>query len=789
MAGGARVEVLLVLDPRNNTAFIHRGAGERIGNFTIMEGPYQSLSDTVDAFPSGVSVVFDPFMAQDFPIDPRYAAGMALNQTAALEGALERARSHVRQWEAMQRCWELMNNLILPDVAIRLRDDDAILETFELPDSFGVHAPSCADCNGLNDKGAIVLGTGNMLGYFTMPLQFMRFAFDSLVDVQRQRTNVPLNPESVLLNSMMLAQVPVQRLGPNEAPILPAKFLTDGDQAHLCYFQNYNFRPCIRQEIWTYLSSAGKSIYDDADPSELKFLCESNALQLERSAQGEVQAEAAACEERLEVTRLALAQMQSEVTAQAELLEHVQQQMVELMSPPPMERSLRISRRVQRWTKLEPQLGRLRGLQGLELIKSSQSHSLTGAGREGLVPGPLETLDGRRREDDNGKDDNSLALHQHACPLAANTEAALKTVTEHSRAVGLEFAHFGARDPELEEARAGQDFHCPAACSVLMLEDPVFEKLLLSRLKPADLSRCAALICLDLKTPCTMMEDLRTWLEILKRLTGELMQQLPLEEQDHLREEVSERLANYEEPREPGPEGDSKSRVSDELVLAYNLGIPLVVVVTRADTSNALESAKTLGWSETIEAYLRNECLPFGAAIVYTAVQAKNRRNVEVLYEYLMHRLYGHALKAAPNVPSRDALFVPAGWDSRERVDKTASALEGGLDRAYESVVLSLEPPPPPPPPTVVCDDMQEFLKRSEKVLQRMGAVSARSDKAGRAFCFKARRSLPRQSCRAQVASVDLLIQKQESARATTLLWRCFFASGQAMASNLPSQF
>eukprot|EP00913_Durusdinium_trenchii_P000399 g366.t1 len=143
--------------------------------------------------------------------------------------------------------------------------------------------------------------------------------------------------------------------------------------------------------------------------------------------------------------------------------------------------------------------------------------------------------------------------------------------------------------------------------------------------------------------------------------------------------------------------------------------------------------------------------------------------------------IFGHALKAAPNVPSRDALFVPAGWDSRERVDKTASerssdfpvtwhgnifshhgfswspiefmdivvtccsyldaascppvlcqfkALEGGLDRAYESVVLSLEPPPPPPPPTVVCDDMQEFLKRSEKVLQRMGAVSARSDKA-----------------------------------------------------------
>lgn len=307
---------------------------------------------------------------------------------------------------------------------------------------------------------------------------------------------------------------------------------------------------------------------------------------------------------------------------------------------------------------------------------------------------------------------------------------------EHSRAVGLEFAHFGARDPELEEARAGQDFHCSAACSVLILEDPVFEKLLLSRLKANDLSRCAALICLDLKTPCTMMEDLRTWLDVLKRVSAELMQQLPLEEQDRLREEVSERVANYEEPKaETSPEatasgvsGDGKDAGDD--VIMYNLGIPLIVVVTRVDTCNVLESAKTLGWSETIEAYLRNECLPFGAGIVYTAVQAKNRRNVEVLYEYLMHRLYGHALKAPPNVPSRDALFVPAGWDSRQRVDKTASALQDGLERAFESVVLSLEAAPPAAPPKVVCDDMQEFLKRSEKVLQRMGAVSARSDKA-----------------------------------------------------------
>ena len=51
---------------------------ERIGNFTISEGPYKSLKDTTDAFPAGISVVFDPFVAKDHPIDPRYALGMRL---------------------------------------------------------------------------------------------------------------------------------------------------------------------------------------------------------------------------------------------------------------------------------------------------------------------------------------------------------------------------------------------------------------------------------------------------------------------------------------------------------------------------------------------------------------------------------------------------------------------------------------------------------------------------------------------------------------------------------------
>eukprot|EP00434_Breviolum_minutum_P010968 symbB.v1.2.009674.t1/scaffold589.1/size183863/9 len=188
------------------------------------------------------------------------------------------------------------------------------------------------------------------------------------------------------------------------------------------------------------------------------------------------------------------------------------------------------------------------------------------------------------------------AISTH-CSVPGGRPAAEQPSLSREMTVHTQTHLHSARDPELEEARAGQDFHCSAACSVLILEDPVFEKLLLSRLKADDLSRCAALICLDLKTPCTMMEDLRTWLEILKRITGELMQQLPLEEQDRLREEVEEKVASYQEPSAGSPEatatkGDATEK-GDEVVVTYNLGIPLVIVVTRADTSNVLESTKS----------------------------------------------------------------------------------------------------------------------------------------------------------------------------------------------------
>merc|ERR1719240_1310135 len=115
-----------------------------------------------------------------------------------------------------------------------------------------------------------------------------------------------------------------------------------------------------------------------------------------------------------------------------------------------------------------------------------------------------------------------------------------------------------------------------------------------------------------------------------------------------LRGKVQSHLEKYTEPIDA--EGGEDAAATDggdgnAASLSYNLGLPLVVAVLRADGASALEAQKTIGWAETIEVHLRNECLAYGAGVVYTMVQPKNDSNIDILYEYLMHRMYDYPFK------------------------------------------------------------------------------------------------------------------------------------------------
>eukprot|EP00438_Fugacium_kawagutii_P035119 Skav218759 [mRNA] locus=scaffold1372:129655:131019:- [translate_table: standard] len=279
LAAGHNVEVDLVMDPRaDHTAFIHRAAGTNVGEYTITEGNFSSLQETVDVFPSNITVVFDPFIPKDYPVDRRYA--MLMNEKASRkagkspeEYGKERSKSHMRQWEALDRCWQLIlaRDPEPPKMAMRLRDDSAVMEEFVPPlesMSPGIYAPSCESYHGMNDKGAIISGATEVQKYFTQPLALMRQNFSEVLAFQRSRTSNPFNPESVLFNSMAMSQVAIHNL--THFPILPISMLqASGQAAKMCYLLNYHRIPCCRAQLWQQLDSQGQHVMANHE----EYLC------------------------------------------------------------------------------------------------------------------------------------------------------------------------------------------------------------------------------------------------------------------------------------------------------------------------------------------------------------------------------------------------------------------------------------------------------------------------------------------------------------------------------------
>ena len=129
-----------------------------------------------------------------------------------------------------------------------------------------------------------------------------------------------------------------------------------------------------------------------------------------------------------------------------------------------------------------------------------------------------------------------------------------------------------------------------------------------------------------------------------------------------------------------------------EGVLTRNLGLDLMVVVNKTDFMSDLEKdydykdehfdfiqqAVSQNYfliilSEIFWAYfnrnifqVRKFCLQYGASLFYTSV--KEDKNCDLLYKYLVHRIYNFPFKTPALVVEKDAVFIPAGWDNDKKI-------------------------------------------------------------------------------------------------------------------------
>ena len=221
--------------------------------------------------------------------------------------------------------------------------------------------------------------------------------------------------------------------------------------------------------------------------------------------------------------------------------------------------------------------------------------------------------------------------------------------------------------------------------------DQSHSNLLKFALKETNFTDTTVLLVVSMTTPWDMLDKLHSWASLLQDHIDNLKFSA-----DEIRAVQSENIRKWKNYIEPGDfddadnHGDDESpsspskRISrnleqlqpeDEVLLPLpentltrNLGLDLIVVVTKTDYMADLE--RDFDYKEEhfdfIQQAVRKFCLQYGAALFYTSV--KEDKNCDVLYKYLVHRIYNFPFKTPALVVEKDAVFIPAGWDNEKKI-------------------------------------------------------------------------------------------------------------------------
>lgn len=244
--------------------------------------------------------------------------------------------------------------------------------------------------------------------------------------------------------------------------------------------------------------------------------------------------------------------------------------------------------------------------------------------------------------------------------------------------------------------------------NVWVVQDTEKIDLLKMVMKPENLEFSSAVIVLDLDQPWEMMNSLNRWMSILDEAIRPTMMQLPIKKQDEIKHRIASHILNYERLAtevENGNKGEQngeqskeekkktskqKSRskmtegnLSDHLsesdedefmhlksllplpdgVLTSNLGIPVVVVCHKVDLIGRGDKAQFLEQHiDFIQKNVRSYCLAYGASMMFTDIH--QHTNLDILYRYLLHRLYDFDFSDKAQAIQKNSIFIPSGFDS-----------------------------------------------------------------------------------------------------------------------------
>jgi len=200
--------------------------------------------------------------------------------------------------------------------------------------------------------------------------------------------------------------------------------------------------------------------------------------------------------------------------------------------------------------------------------------------------------------------------------------AGVRDVTNISSGVGLEFSYLTVKDEGDLVGRIG----------VYATSSKHFLPHVLTKER---LSNCVVVLMLSLCEPWSIDDQIFYWSSSLEQH----MKDLKLEDKElaTLQHSIADRFASYILPES---EGDQILLPVPEGALTTNIGLPLIVLLSKVDNITNLQ--KNYDYDEEhfdyIQWYLRKFCLEWGAGLLYTS--PRENSNCQLFMDYICHVLY-----------------------------------------------------------------------------------------------------------------------------------------------------
>ncbi|RZF33181.1 hypothetical protein LSTR_LSTR004867 [Laodelphax striatellus] len=305
--------------------------------------------------------------------------------------------------------------------------------------------------------------------------------------------------------------------------------------------------------------------------------------------------------------------------------------------------------------------------------------------------------------------------------------AKLQGVEDPKKGSGLEYAYIDVRDEYREDH---------TRLSVWVLDgEPSHAHLLRFALTPTSFPHTLVMFVVAMTTPWSLLEQLENWATVLHDHIDRL--KIP---PDQLQEYSTQCTRRWQEYVDQGEDLDLDSplrRTSRNLdgedgvdgdifplgegVLTRNLGLDIVVVVTKTDYMSTLEKESDYRdeYFDFIQQWIRRFCLQYGAGLFYTS--AKEDKNCDLLYKYLTHRIYGFPFRTPALVVEKDAVLIPSGWDSMKKISILFENMQSMKPDDYYRDVIA----PPVTRKTVTreseiqAEEEQSFLSKQLALLQQ----------------------------------------------------------------------